>query len=80
MLTFIGKEAGDNWEDWKDSLHYVDYAVAAAIVIGVVWLVVRNRRRARPGPQPSGLDPAPRSRWRNRRTGPIVECRRGPST
>ena len=29
MLTFIGKEAGDNWEDWKDSLHYVDYVVAA---------------------------------------------------
>jgi len=48
MLTFIGREAGDNWEDWKDSLHYVDYAVAAAIVIGVVWLVVRNRRRAQP--------------------------------
>ena len=48
MLTFIGREAGDNWEDWKDSLHYVDYAVAAAIVIGVVWLIVRNRRRAQP--------------------------------
>jgi membrane protein DedA with SNARE-associated domain len=48
MLTFIGREAGDNWENWKDSLHYVDYAVAAAIVIGVVWLVVRNRRRAQP--------------------------------
>jgi membrane protein DedA with SNARE-associated domain len=48
MLAFIGKEAGDNWESWKDSLHYVDYAVAAAIVIGVVWLVLRNRRRAQP--------------------------------
>jgi membrane protein DedA with SNARE-associated domain len=46
MLTFIGKEAGDNWESWKDSLHYVDYAVLAAIGIGIVWLVVRNRRRA----------------------------------
>jgi len=45
LLTFIGKEAGDNWEDWKDSLHYVDYAVVAAIAIGIVWLVVRNRRR-----------------------------------
>ena len=48
LLTFIGKQAGDNWESWKDSLHYVDYAVAAAIVIGIVWLVVRNRRRAQP--------------------------------
>ncbi len=48
MLTFIGREAGDNWEDWKDSLHYFDYAVAAAIVLGAVWLLVRNRRRTRP--------------------------------
>ena len=45
MLTFIGKQAGANWTDWKDSLHYVDYAVAAMIVIGVVWLIVRARRR-----------------------------------
>jgi membrane protein DedA with SNARE-associated domain len=51
MLTFIGQQAGDNWEKWKDSLHYVDYVVAAAIVIGVIWLIVRNRRgkRERPG-------------------------------
>ena len=33
MLTFIGKQVGDNWESWKDNLHYVDYAVAAAIVL-----------------------------------------------
>jgi membrane protein DedA with SNARE-associated domain len=46
MLTLIGKEAGDNWEQWKDNLHYVDYAVAAAIAIAVVWLVVRSRRRS----------------------------------
>jgi membrane protein DedA with SNARE-associated domain len=45
MLTFIGKQAGENWEDWKDSLHYVDYAVAALIVIGAVWLFLRARRR-----------------------------------
>ena len=48
MLTFIGKEAGDNWEQWKDSLHYVDYAVAAAIVIGVAYLVIRRWRRPPP--------------------------------
>jgi membrane protein DedA with SNARE-associated domain len=44
MLTFIGREAGDRWESWKDSLHYVDYAVAALIVAGVVYLIVRRRR------------------------------------
>ncbi len=48
MLTFIGKEAGDNWEQWKDSLHYVDYAVAATIVIGVAYLVIRRWRRPPP--------------------------------
>jgi membrane protein DedA with SNARE-associated domain len=47
LLTFIGKQAGDNWNKWKDNLHYVDYAVAAAIVIGIVYLVVRSRRRRR---------------------------------
>jgi membrane protein DedA with SNARE-associated domain len=44
MLAFIGMKAGDHWESWKNSLHYVDYAVLAAIVIGIVYLVVRNRR------------------------------------
>jgi membrane protein DedA with SNARE-associated domain len=43
-LTFIGQQVGDNWERWKDKLHYVDYAVAAAIVIGIVYLVIRARR------------------------------------
>jgi len=44
MLTFIGKQVGDRWEDWKDSLHYFDYAVAAIIVGGVIYLIVKNRR------------------------------------
>jgi membrane protein DedA with SNARE-associated domain len=45
LLTFVGKQAGANWEDWKNSLHYVDYAVAALLVIGAAWLVIRARRR-----------------------------------
>jgi membrane protein DedA with SNARE-associated domain len=45
LLTFTGKQAGANWEDWKNSLHYVDYAVAALIVIGAIWLYFRARRR-----------------------------------
>ena len=35
MLTFIGMQVGENWESWKDDLHYVDYAVVAMIVLGV---------------------------------------------
>jgi membrane protein DedA with SNARE-associated domain len=46
-LGFIGKEAGDNWDSWKNNLHYVDYAVLAAIVAGVAYLIVRQRRRRR---------------------------------
>jgi membrane protein DedA with SNARE-associated domain len=44
-LTFVGKQAGANWTDWKNSLHYVDYAVVALVVIGIVWLFIRARRR-----------------------------------
>ena len=50
MLTLIGREAGDNWENWKDNLHYVDYAVAAAIVLVVAYVGVRVRRRRRRAP------------------------------
>ena len=49
LLTYIGKVSGDNWETWKDNLHYVDYAVVVAIVVGVAYLIVK-RRRGRSGP------------------------------
>ena len=44
MLAFIGREAGDRWERWKDNLHYVDYAVLAGLLLGALWLYVRWRR------------------------------------
>ena len=47
MLTFIGMQVGENWESWKDSLHYVDYAVLAMIVLGLGYLLVRRRRSSR---------------------------------
>ena len=49
-LAFAGKQAADNWTSWRDSLHYVDYAVAALIVAGVVGLIVRRRRRPADAP------------------------------
>lgn len=55
MLVFIGRKAGENWEDWKDSLHYVDYAVAVCILLGAVYLFVRWRRnRTRAADAPAG--------------------------
>jgi membrane protein DedA with SNARE-associated domain len=59
MLTFIGKQAGDNWEDWRDKLHYIDYLVLATIVIGAIYLLVRARRRKRDAG--SASDPATES-------------------
>jgi len=57
MLTLIGREVGDNWEDWKDRLHYVDYAVAALIVAAAAYYGVRwwkRRRRGDGGDPPAG--------------------------
>jgi membrane protein DedA with SNARE-associated domain len=44
MLVFIGKQVGANWVDWKDSLHYVDYAVVVGILGLAAYLLVRYRR------------------------------------
>jgi membrane protein DedA with SNARE-associated domain len=44
-LALIGKAVGDNWEDWKNHLQYLDYAVALAIVAGAVYLYLRWRRQ-----------------------------------
>jgi membrane protein DedA with SNARE-associated domain len=47
MLAIVGREVGDRWDVWRSHLHYLDYAVAAALVIGVVYLVIRRRRGTR---------------------------------
>jgi len=43
-LALAGRAVGDNWDQIQRQLHWFDYAVLAAILIGVVWLVVRRRR------------------------------------
>lgn len=47
MLTLIGREAGENWEDWQGYLHYFDYVVAALIVLAAGYFAWRyfSRRR-----------------------------------
>src|SRR3954449_165947 len=44
MLAIIGREVGSRWEDWRGYLPYVDYAVSAAVVLAIVYLIVRRRR------------------------------------
>jgi len=47
-LALVGEAVGDNWEEWRHNLGYLDYVVAAAIVGGIAWWLLRRRRNARP--------------------------------
>ena len=44
MLALIGQSVGDNWEDWRHKLGYLDYVVLAAIVGGAIYLLIKRRR------------------------------------
>jgi membrane protein DedA with SNARE-associated domain len=64
MLAIVGEKVGDNWEDWRHKLGYLDYVVLLAIVVGVVYWLVKRRRNggdpdegepaARPDAEPAG--------------------------
>ena len=48
MLTPIGRSVGDNWEEWRDKLHYLDYAVIAIAIGGLIYWLIRRRRTPKP--------------------------------
>ena len=48
MLTLIGRSVGDNWEEWRDKLHYLDYAVIAIAIGGLIYWLIRRRRTPKP--------------------------------
>jgi membrane protein DedA with SNARE-associated domain len=54
MLGLIGKQVGDNWEEWRDYLHYGDYLVLAGILGLIVYWLIRRRRH---GTQPAEVGP-----------------------
>jgi len=61
MLAIVGEKVGDNWEDWRHKLGYLDYVVLAAIVGGIIYLIIRRRRGggdgeadAQPEAEPAG--------------------------
>ena len=66
LLGWIGVVTGERWTQWKDSLHYIDYAVAVLIVLGVIWAVVRWRRGGGGGDTESGGDAAEPDRGTSR--------------
>jgi membrane protein DedA with SNARE-associated domain len=47
-FAYMGKGVGDQWDSWQEKLHYVDYAILAAILGSVLYLLWRRRRGGRP--------------------------------
>ncbi|HXR31920.1 MAG TPA: DedA family protein [Solirubrobacterales bacterium] len=64
MLSLIGKSVGDNWEEWREHLHYLDYVVVAAAIALVVYLLLKRRRGSGDGTAEvggkEGAPPAPK--------------------
>jgi membrane protein DedA with SNARE-associated domain len=54
MLALIGKSVGDNWEEWRDHLHYLDYLVVLAVVVLGAYLLVRRMRGGGPPAEGEG--------------------------
>jgi membrane protein DedA with SNARE-associated domain len=46
-LTLLGDAVGKNWETLHTRLAFLDYAVVAAVVIGIAWLAMRMRKAGR---------------------------------
>ena len=42
-LALLGRSVGDNWEEWRHYLGYLDYVILAAAIIGVAWWLIRRR-------------------------------------
>ena len=42
-LALLGRSVGDNWEEWRHYLGYLDYVILAAALIGVAWWLIRRR-------------------------------------
>ena len=43
-LTLVGVQVGSHWDTWHKRFEFLDYAVLAAIVAGIAYLVLRRRR------------------------------------
>ncbi len=52
-LGVLGREVGQNWEDWRDNLHYLDYAALLAIIAGIAYLLIKRRRSDPPPAAPA---------------------------
>ena len=58
VLALIGEAVGDNWEEWRHHLSYLDYVVVAAIVGGDRLPADRGGAAAGPASEPRPAEPA----------------------
>jgi membrane protein DedA with SNARE-associated domain len=63
MLAIVGEKVGENWEDWRHKLGYLDYVVLVVIVVGLGYWLLKRRRggdpdaeqpQSRPEGEPAG--------------------------
>ena len=43
-LALAGEAVGHNWTSTRKGFEYVDYAIVAVVVLGLLFLIVRRRR------------------------------------
>lgn len=55
-LAFAGHALGGDWTSVRKGFEYVDYVIVALLIIGIVYAIVRRRRR---GPADEGTDTKP---------------------
>jgi membrane protein DedA with SNARE-associated domain len=58
-LGWIGELTRNNWHNVKDALSYVDYTIVLAVVIGIIYLVIRRRRDRAGGEPEAAVDAGP---------------------
>jgi membrane protein DedA with SNARE-associated domain len=46
-LALAGEAVGKDWESTRKAFEYVDYAIVALVLAGIVYLVIRRRRAGR---------------------------------
>ena len=44
-LTYMGLKLGQNWQSVEPYFRPISYAVVLAIICGVVWFIIHNRRK-----------------------------------
>jgi membrane protein DedA with SNARE-associated domain len=58
-LGLLGRAVGSNWSTWRHHLEYVDYAIAALVVLAVAYLIfkrVRSRRTQVPAESDASVE------------------------